>query len=526
MKEMTIKDLMDSKFFTGATLAAGEKNIQNPIHSVTVLDSPDGVNFLKGGELVLTTGYCLKNGEAMQMNIIQKLADNGAAALGMTLRYFDNKMPMAIRDTANRVGLPIMILPDGFAYVEIHDFINSFKSRRLQKGFKEINNALYVDGLSGMAETLHKYTDLEVVVLFGDSKHVAPTDFHIPDYLLDKNLWFAKENSGIKSQDVEAFTREVGGDKKEWLSAEIRTPDTENGRIILIRGEKDFTFEEERLLDYTASVCALEINFIKSLISIQRKHKKKFLESLFSGEFNRDEAINQAKKLNYIIPEEAVVVVISLDTDAEFIDEERLEFHGKSIYGNKVVQGLMESKYYVLLAEYNQENIELAEKLRENIAKDLNNVTATVGIGRSGAYGNIAESYHEAKGAIRIGSCCELDSSVYEFNNLGFYRLLMSNELDKEMYRFYEDYLKPLESNDAQHNSNLVETLKCLIQSNYKHRVAATEMFVHPNTIRYRIKIIEKLCRINLDLPDNRLLMEIAVKILPLVEKDKRQDRR
>jgi DNA-binding PucR family transcriptional regulator len=101
----------------------------------------------------------------------------------------------------------------------------------------------------------------------------------------------------------------------------------------------------------------------------------------------------------------------------------------------------------------------------------------------------------------------------------------MSSELDKEMDRFYEDYLKPLEINDAEHNSNLIETLKCLIHSNYKHRVAAAEMFVHPNTIRYRIKIIEKLCRINLDLPDNRLLMEIAIKILPLIEKDKRQDR-
>jgi purine catabolism regulator len=522
---MTIKDLMDSKFFTGATLEAGEKNIHNSIHSVTVLDSPDGVNFLKGGELILTTGYCLKNGEALQMNIIQKLAENGAAALGMTLRYFNNELPMSIKDTANRVGLPIIILPDGFAYVEIHEFINSFKSRWLQKGFKEINNSLYVDGLSGLAETLHKYTGLAVVVMFGDSKYVAPTDFHIPDYLLDKKLWFVKKNSGIKSQDVEAFTREVAGDKKEWLSAEIRTPDTEGGRIILIKGEKAFAFEEERMLDYAASVCALEVNFIKSLISIQRKHKKKFLESLFSGDFTRDEAVSQAKKLNYHIPKEGVVIVLSMDTEAGLIDEERLEFHGKSIFGPKVVQGLMESKYYVLFPEYSLENLDSVDRMVTDISKELGDISITIGIGRSGAYEKITESYHEAKGAIRIGSCCELDTSVFEFNNLGFYRLLMSNELDKEMDRFYEDYLKPLEINDAEHNSNLIETLKCLIHSNYKHRVAAAEMFVHPNTIRYRIKIIEKLCRINLDLPDNRLLMEIAIKILPLIEKDNRQDR-
>jgi sugar diacid utilization regulator len=279
------------------------------------------------------------------------------------------------------------------------------------------------------------------------------------------------------------------------------------------------------MLDYAASVCALEVNFIKSLISIQRKHKKKFLESLFSGDFTRDEAVSQAKKLNYHIPKEGVVIVLSMDTEAGLIDEERLEFHGKSIFGPKVVQGLMESKYYVLFPEYSLENLDSVDRMVTDISKELGDISITIGIGRSGAYEKITESYHEAKGAIRIGSCCELDTSVFEFNNLGFYRLLMSNELDKEMDRFYEDYLKPLEINDAEHNSNLIETLKCLIHSNYKHRVAAAEMFVHPNTIRYRIKIIEKLCRINLDLPDNRLLMEIAIKILPLIEKDNRQDR-
>ncbi|QRN86623.1 PucR family transcriptional regulator ligand-binding domain-containing protein [Clostridia bacterium] len=521
MTDMTIKDLLECKFFQGTQLVAGEGGIENPILSVTVLDSPDGVGYLKGGELILSTGYCLKSGEKMQMNIVQKLAEHGASGLAMTLRYFDNQLPRAIKDTANRVGLPIIILKNGFSYVEISDFISSYKTRRLQKGFKEINNALYVDGLAGIAEMLNKYTGLQVVLLFGENKYVAPSDFEIPSYLLDQRLWFINDKREIKCQDVEAYTRECGGEKKEWLGAKIHTQDKDGGHIILLKGEKEFSLEEERLLDYAASVCALEANFIKSLIAIQRKHKRKFLEGLFKGDYSFEEAINQAKKLNYCIPREGVVLVYRLDVELETIDEEALEYQGKIIFGNDVVQGLMDAKYYAVLSEYNQETIEKAESLRNKVSEDYGDSTVFVGIGRPGDYSNIAKSYSEAKGAIRIGACCDLDSSVYDFNNLGFYRLLLSTDLDAEMYRFYEDYLQPLMLNDAEHNSNLVETLKCLIHSNYKHRVAAAEMYVHPNTIRYRIKIIEKLCHINLDLPNNRLLMEIAVKILPLIDIEK-----
>jgi len=54
-------------------------------------------------------------------------------------------------------------------------------------------------------------------------------------------------------------------------------------------------------------------------------------------------------------------------------------------------------------------------------------------------------------------------------------------------------------------------------KNGYNYRDTAKIMYLHPNTVRYRIANIEKLCRVNLKYADDRLNMEIALKILPLI---------
>jgi purine catabolism regulator len=75
--------------------------------------------------------------------------------------------------------------------------------------------------------------------------------------------------------------------------------------------------------------------------------------------------------------------------------------------------------------------------------------------------------------------------------NLGV--ALMSAHLDRPMYELAEQALRPLLDYDAEHGGQLVETLDVFLRNDCATGPAAEELFVHRNTLRYRLALIEKL---------------------------------
>jgi len=68
--EVTLADLLLSNFLKNATVLAGEKGLSKKVTSVTVLDSPDAHQYLRGGELVITTAYSILDDEDMQSRFL------------------------------------------------------------------------------------------------------------------------------------------------------------------------------------------------------------------------------------------------------------------------------------------------------------------------------------------------------------------------------------------------------------------------------------------------------------------------
>jgi DNA-binding PucR family transcriptional regulator len=57
----------------------------------------------------------------------------------------------------------------------------------------------------------------------------------------------------------------------------------------------------------------------------------------------------------------------------------------------------------------------------------------------------------------------------------------------------YEENLGPLEKYDKEHNTNLLETLAVYLYASGDYNQAAMNMFVHVNTLRYRLKKVEEI---------------------------------
>lgn len=82
------------------------------------------------------------------------------------------------------------------------------------------------------------------------------------------------------------------------------------------------------------------------------------------------------------------------------------------------------------------------------------------------------------------------------YSELGIYRLLMGIDDREIMTEYYSHTLKPLLDYDAVNNSDLCGTLRCYLHNNGSVKETADELFVHRNTINYKLNKIEELLNI------------------------------
>ena len=92
-----------------------------------------------------------------------------------------------------------------------------------------------------------------------------------------------------------------------------------------------------------------------------------------------------------------------------------------------------------------------------------------------------------------------------QFDTMGIWRLLSMVSDRQLLAEFEEEYLKPLEDYDAAHDSEYVRTLEYYLKYNGSIRQVADAMFIHRNTISYRMNHIREILGSPLDTEEERL---------------------
>jgi purine catabolism regulator len=88
---------------------------------------------------------------------------------------------------------------------------------------------------------------------------------------------------------------------------------------------------------------------------------------------------------------------------------------------------------------------------------------------------------------------------VTHYDDLGLYRLIARVSDVAELERFCAERLGGLLEYDAHHGSELLATLRAVIEADGNLQKAAEILCVHYNTLRYRIQRIQEIqgCRVD-----------------------------
>jgi purine catabolism regulator len=102
---------------------------------------------------------------------------------------------------------------------------------------------------------------------------------------------------------------------------------------------------------------------------------------------------------------------------------------------------------------------------------------------------------------------------VTRYEELGLYRLLFELRDAPSLPRFHEQMLAPLLEHDRRTNGELLRTLDAYLASGCSPTAAAERLHLHRNGLLYRLQRIREILPIDLDDPEQRLGLHLALRI-------------
>lgn len=162
--------------------------------------------------------------------------------------------------------------------------------------------------------------------------------------------------------------------------------------------------------------------------------------------------------------------------------------------------------------------VELAREIKNKVSLVFAEITVSVGVGRvANRLKDIRESYQEAKSCLNMLKKFGHRDRLITFEQLGVYRLLHRVEDVEELADFARQVLEPVVAYDAKFGTMLVDTLRCYVENNFSLQKTAKNSYLHINTLNYRLKRIQEIGKLDLNEPEQRLNVQVALKIMDVL---------
>ena len=252
------------------------------------------------------------------------------------------------------------------------------------------------------------------------------------------------------------------------------------------------------------------------------------------------------EKINYFgynISGDCHIGVIDIDDFSDFIKnkgikDEKTISKIKLLFG-KIVEDVLEKYRLKVPLIYKNDCViflnrfEEARMVRLNIAlceiqrivsNRIEGITVSVGIGNP--YKDLKmmkQSLNEAEVALETIKCEGIRNKVINYKDIGIYGLLFNIQNKEILRQYYLENLGALADHDVMNESNLFQTLETYLEENCNITITAERLFLHRNTLKYRIKKIEELLDCHLHDFDDCANLKIAVYIKKILKQNQRK---
>ena len=157
-----------------------------------------------------------------------------------------------------------------------------------------------------------------------------------------------------------------------------------------------------------------------------------------------------------------------------------------------------------------QELIKLAKSMEETLRTELF-IKSVIGIGTVVSHlRELADAYKEAQTAIDVGKVFDTEKSVINYENLGIGRLIY--QLPTTLCEIFLSEVFKKSSIDSLDQETLF-TINKFFENNLNVSETSRKLFVHRNTLVYRLEKIKKLTGLDLRQFDHAIVFKVALMV-------------
>lgn len=512
--KVTVRDCLQLDVFKQCIAVAGEKNLDNRVKTVSVMDASSLEEALArnavADELVLTTFSGMRKDGKLQSKVITELAGKHIAAMVIlqtesTGEYTYKEVIKAAEDA----GLPLLILVTGkncdysmiiTAVMEKVLYGSNFKNSLINNTIFHLLNFEKYNSFQQALKEAAVSNDFQVVLLSEDFNQLFAVETrHMTtiDAAIRRGREVAMNLSGVCS------LVDIDGVLVYWGIIEIQS---EKYYLLIVDNEDNYSAGEITKL---AEIIELAMGMWK--YTPERDSKAEFVKALMRG--NKSLAYTLKEDMD-IKPEDILSVFYAhgIDASEENAVIDRYEEEGLL----KVIKIGEESECYGVIAKGTNlaENEEIGEKqvciklfdeLKENKSVRIFHVTGTGGI--EGA----------ADGFKLINETWSVVESIFPYKRVfsKYELVVVSNCINIQVQggyikKNYMDLLEYFQTEGDNKVKQLLDTLETFVlDAGMNSGKTAEFMGIHTNTVQYRLKKINEV--LGVEITGNRVIPGLTI---------------
>ncbi|MFI3253437.1 MAG: helix-turn-helix domain-containing protein [Eubacteriales bacterium] len=267
--------------------------------------------------------------------------------------------------------------------------------------------------------------------------------------------------------------------------------------------------EEAKILCAMATV---SLNGAKTYYE-ERHDKATFVKSIISDNIMLGDVYTQAKELHFDseVPRVAFLIRQTEVPETGLFDCLQGIFPDKS---KDFVISVSEEDVAVIkqlsAMTEGKELVKMAQVIADDIEKELH-ISVVVGIGTVVAHvRDLARSYKEAGIAIDVGKVFDTEKMIINYENLGIGRIIY--QLPTVLCQMFLQEVFKKDPIDALDQETLL-TIHKFFENNLNVSETARKLFVHRNTLVYRLEKIKKLTGLDLREFDDAITFQVALMV-------------